>query len=105
MLGPAVGLEAGAPEDEVTADAIQRMLDDGAPTWPPRRVRRSRWLSLELQNEPSAEQRAAQRRAARRVFRVYCFACGRSSEVSVAPVRPGRCLQCGGTMLVDVAPD
>jgi hypothetical protein len=101
----AVGPEAGAPKDEVTAVAVQRMLDDGAPTWLPRRVRRSRWVPLELKNEPSAEERAAQRRAARRLFRVYCFACGRSSEVSVAPVRPGRCLQCGGTMLVDVAAD
>jgi hypothetical protein len=91
------------PEDD--AVAIERMLDDGAPAALPPRVRGSRWTPLHLPDEPSTEERAAQRRAARRVFRLYCFACGRSSEVSVAPVRPGRCLHCGGTMLVEVAPD
>jgi hypothetical protein len=91
------------PEDE--AVAIERMLDDGAPAGLPRRVRRSRWTPLQLADEPSAEERAAQRRTAKRVFRLYCFACGRSSEVSIAPARPGRCLHCGGTMLVEVTAD
>jgi hypothetical protein len=94
---------AAQPEDE--AVAIERMLDDGAPAGPPPRLRKSRWSPIYIPNEPSAEERAAQRRAARRVFRLYCFACGRSSEVSSAPVRPGRCLHCGGTMLVEVATD
>src|SRR5262245_58214498 len=52
--------------------------------------------------EPSAEARAAERRASRRVFRTYCVACGRSSEGLTAPARPGRCLTCGGTMLVEL---
>jgi DNA-directed RNA polymerase subunit RPC12/RpoP len=53
----------------------------------------------------TAETRAAERRAARRVFRTYCVACGRSSEGSNAPARPGRCAVCGGTMLVELSPD
>jgi len=55
--------------------------------------------------EPAASARAAERRAARRVFRTYCVACGRSSEGLSAPARPGRCAVCGGTMLVELAPD
>jgi len=94
-----------AAETEDEAISIERMLDDGAPLDLPPRGRRSRWSPVNLQDEPSAEERAAQRRAARRLFRLYCFACGRSSEVSIAPVRPGRCLHCGGTLLVEVAPD
>ena len=35
-------------------------------------------------------------------FRVYCFSCGRSTEVEVAPSRMGRCDACGGTMLVEL---
>ena len=96
---------AAEPEDEATATDIQRMLDDGAPTASPRRVRRPRWSLLDLAAEPPAAERAALRRAARRVFRVYCFACGRSSEVLVAPLRPGRCLHCDGTLLVEVVAD
>lgn len=94
---------AAQPEDE--AFAIERMVDDGAPAGLPPRARKSRWAPVHLQEEASAEERAAQRRVARRVFRLYCFACGRSSEVSIVPVRPGRCPHCGGTMLVEVAPD
>jgi hypothetical protein len=94
----------GDPAED--ANAIERMLDDGAPLRLEPRVRRSRWRPLVLQPEPSADERAAQRRAATRVYRLYCFACGRSTEVLVAPARPGRCLQCGGTMLLEaVAPD
>jgi hypothetical protein len=65
---------------------------------------------VNLDEESSAEERAAQaveraaqRRTDRRVFRLYCVACGRSSDVSIPPVRPGRCVHCGGTMLVEVA--
>ena len=90
-------------EDDSIDIAIERMLDDGAPADMVQRVRQSRWTPVRLPDEPSAEERAAQRRAARRVFRLYCFACGRSSEVSIVPVRPGRCLHCGGTMLVEMA--
>ena len=93
------------PEND--AVAIERMLDDGAPDNPnvTARMRTSRRSPLQLRDEPSAAERAAQRRATRRVFRVYCFACGRSSEVSVAPAQPGRCDHCGGTMLIEVASD
>jgi len=35
-------------------------------------------------------------------FRVYCFSCGRSTEVDVAPRRIDRCDVCGGTMLVEM---
>jgi hypothetical protein len=68
-------------------------------------VRRSRRSQLDIPDELSAEARAAERRAARRVFRLYCFSCGRSSESSVAPLRPSRCLTCGGTMLLELAAD
>ena len=35
-------------------------------------------------------------------YRVYCFACGRSSEVETAPRQMSRCDACGGTMLVEM---
>jgi hypothetical protein len=35
-------------------------------------------------------------------YRVYCFACGRSSEVEIAPRQMNRCDACGGTMLVEM---
>jgi hypothetical protein len=97
---PGIAVE---PEDESMAIAVERMLDDGAPIASRRRVRRSRWTPLRLTAEPSAAERAALRRAASRVLRLYCFACGRSREVSIAPVRPGRCEHCGGSMLVEMA--
>jgi ribosomal protein S27E len=94
---------AAEPEDE--ALAIDRMLDDGAPVdpWPP--VRRSRWSPVHLQDELPAAERAAQRRAARRLFRVYCVACGRSTDVHIVPARPARCVHCGGTMLAEMTAD
>jgi hypothetical protein len=36
-------------------------------------------------------------------YRVYCFSCGRSSEVDTAPRQVSRCEACGGTMLVEMA--
>ena len=96
------GVAAQPDEDAI---AIQRMLDDGAPADLPPRERSTRWAPVRLLDESSAEERAAQRRAARRVFRLYCVACTRSSEVLIAPLRPGRCQHCGGTMLVEVATD
>lgn len=71
----------------------------------PAHVRASRGSPLTLPDEPSAEERAALRRAARRVFRLYCLACGRSSEVLIAPAQAGRCEHCGGTMLLEFAGD
>jgi hypothetical protein len=94
-----------ADEPDEEASAIERMLDDGAPLGVPRRVRKSRWAPVQLQEEATAEERAERRRSARRVFRLYCFACGRSSEVSVAPARAGRCVHCGGTMVVEPTTD
>jgi DNA-directed RNA polymerase subunit RPC12/RpoP len=61
-------------------------------------------LDSSPEHEPSAAARAAERRAARRVFRLYCIACSRSSEVSTPPARSGRCSACGGTMLTELAP-
>ncbi|HLZ28764.1 MAG TPA: hypothetical protein VKV73_15725 [Chloroflexota bacterium] len=87
------------PEDETAAlpDA------EAVPFAPP--VRRTRMSHLDVQDEPTAEARAAERRAARRVFRLYCFSCGRSTESAAAPLRPGRCPTCGGTMLLELAAD
>jgi DNA-directed RNA polymerase subunit RPC12/RpoP len=87
------------PEDETAA-----LTDVEADSFAPR-ARRTRLSHLEVQDEPSAEARAAERRAARRVFRLYCFSCGRSTESSSAPLRPGRCPTCGGTMLLELAAD
>jgi hypothetical protein len=39
--------------------------------------------------------------AALRPYRLYCFACGRSSEVAIVPAHPGRCTACGGSMLTE----
>ena len=111
------------------AAAIGKMISEGAPDLfgPAMRVRRMSYVCAacgalkagpaahcgtcgsrsrhEYPVEPTAETRAAERRAARRVFRTYCVACGRSSEGLSAPARPGRCAVCGGTMLVELAPD
>ena len=67
------------------------------------RTRRTRASHFQVPDEPSAEERAAQRKAARRVFRLYCFACGRSTEGTTTPERAGRCPVCGGTMLLELA--
>ena len=93
------------PGDETVA--IERMLDDGSPlrVYRSAPARRSLRSPFRVVDELSAEQRAAQRRAARRVFRVYCVACGRSTESSVAPARVGRCSHCSGTMLVEMVGD
>jgi ATP-dependent Clp protease, protease subunit len=57
--------------------------------------------------EPSAEERAEKRRAARRTFRLYCVACGRSSESLTLPAFSSlsRCGHCGGTLLVEPTAD
>ena len=80
------------------------MAEAAAPpaTAQPRRGR-APWSTLESANEPSAEVRAAQRRAARVRFRAYCLACARSTERATAAGRPGRCQHCGGTILVEPA--
>src|SRR5450432_2209654 len=88
--------------EEYLAAAVEQVIQDG-PLPFQRRVRRSRMSNIQVESEPSAEIRAAERRAARRVFRLYCVACGRSSEGATAPVRTGRCPTCGGTMLLELA--
>jgi hypothetical protein len=85
------------------AGAIQRMLDDGAPSL--RRVRRQTTRSVQLITEPPPEERAALRRAARLQLRVYCLACGRSAEVPSAPAFALRCSHCRGTLLVEPTVD
>jgi rRNA maturation endonuclease Nob1 len=60
---------------------------------------------LDVESYASLAVRAAERRASRRVFRLYCVACGRSTESAAPPPRVGRCPVCGGTMLVELAPD
>jgi ribosomal protein L40E len=113
------------PDDD--AAPIQQMMSEGASDSPAVHVRRTSYVCavcgafkpgpaarcrtcgsrgrLDDPVEPSAAARATQRRAAQRVFRTYCVACGRSSEGLSAPARPGRCLTCGGTMLVELAPN
>jgi hypothetical protein len=54
-----------------------------------------------LHSDPPIEVRLAERRAALRPYRLYCFACGRSSEVAGVPAHPGRCTACGGSMLTE----
>jgi rRNA maturation endonuclease Nob1 len=68
-------------------------------------ARRSRASQFTIPDEPSAEERAALRKAARRIFRLYCFSCGRSTESTTTPGPAGRCPVCGGTMLLELAPD
>ena len=60
---------------------------------------------LAVEPEAAVEARAAERRAVRRVFRLYCVACGRSTEGPAPPPQVGRCPTCGGTMLVELATD
>ena len=89
------------PDEEVAT--IEPVLDPPVrdPLQP--RTRRTRASHFQVPDEPSAEERAAIRKAARRVFRLYCFACGRSTEGTTTPERAGRCPVCGGTMLLELA--
>jgi hypothetical protein len=76
-------------------------------TFQPRQPRapRSRADYFEVPDDPSAAERAARRRAARRLFRLFCIACARSSEGSTVAERPRRCTECGGTMVLEWAPE
>ncbi len=65
--------------------------------------RRTRASTFQIADEPSAEERAALRKAARHIFRLYCFACGRATESTTTPERAGRCPVCGGTMVLELA--
>jgi hypothetical protein len=90
------------PDEEVAT--IEPALDPAVrdPLQP--RTRRTRASHFQVPDEPSAEERAAQRKAARRIFRLYCFACGRSTESTTSPSeKAGRCPVCGGTMLLELA--
>ena len=66
--------------------------------------RNGRHRELDLVEEAPAEQRAAERHAVRMALRLYCVLCGRSETVERAPVRPGRCPSCGGTLLTELDP-
>ena len=95
-----VGVPGGS-EEVADALAIQRMVDDGAPVPLRRRAARA---TLRAQPappvvEPAAAETRARGWAVRQVFRLYCFACGRSLDSPTVPARPGRCSHCGGTML------
>jgi hypothetical protein len=85
------------------SDAIQRMLDDGAP--PLRDRQRQNQRSMRLSTEPPPEERAALRHAARLRLRVYCLACGRSADAPSEPGHVRRCRHCGGTLLVEPTSD
>ena len=90
------------PDAEVAPGQQAVEMQERDPLQP--RTRRSRVSHFAVPEEPSAEERAAQRKAARRVFRLYCFACGRSTEGTNTPERGGgRCPVCGGTMLLELA--
>jgi rRNA maturation protein Nop10 len=83
--------------------AVKSGPDDEAAL--PPRTRRSRANRYEVPIEPTAEEREASIRAARPVYRLSCFACGRSTDVATPPPRPGRCPNCGGTLLLELATD
>jgi hypothetical protein len=89
--------------DEATA--IQRMLDDGAPTPLLHVAHRSPPRPLHLMDEPSAQMRSALRKATRHQYRLYCVACARSGAHASAPPRAQRCPHCGGTMIPELAAD
>jgi hypothetical protein len=91
-----------APFDE--GAAIERMLDDGAPTPPEPGLRVSSPKGRTFV-EPSAQERIAQRRAVRNVFWLHCVACSRTTEPVTAPPRPQRCAHCGGTMIAQLVTD
>jgi len=96
MSGMAVEPDEGVATIEQALDATVR-----DPLEP--RMRRTRASHFQVPDEPPAEERAALRKAARRIFRLYCFACGRSTEGTTTPGRAGRCPVCGGTMLLELA--
>jgi hypothetical protein len=94
-------------EDQDDALAIQRMLDDGAPIPARRRVAHASMKTRPAQPlvEPPAAERRARGSAVRRLFRLYCFACGRSLESPTVPARLDRCIHCGGTMVRELTAD
>jgi hypothetical protein len=94
-------------DDQDDALAIQRMLDDGAPIPFRRRAAQTRTKTHSAGPvvEPPAPEQRARGWAVQRVFRLYCFACGRTIEEPSVPARPGRCLHCGGTMLRELTAD
>jgi hypothetical protein len=78
------------------------MVTDNMPR--ARRTSNGSRAELRLPVEAPPEERAAERRATRMQLRMYCVMCGRSATVSRAPAHPGRCLNCGGTMLIEFDP-
>ncbi|SRR6266851_178718 len=96
---PAAIEDRPAPYDE--SAAIERMLDDGAPTPHELRLRKS----LPKAHDLSAQERIAERRAVRNVFWLHCIACARTTEPVSTPPRPQRCAHCGGTMIAQLVTD
>lgn len=82
-------------------DKTWRMMVEPATDDNEAQSRKSRRTPFELLDEPLAEARAAERRAARIRFRIYCIACGRATEAAAPPPRTSRCEHCSGTMLVE----
>jgi hypothetical protein len=88
--------------------AWERMIDDGGPApvlsvppvAAPEQKRSTR--PFQLIDEPAAAERAEQRRAARRVFRLGCMACGRAVEPATPVARSARCPHCGGSLLLEL---
>jgi hypothetical protein len=64
----------------------------------PGRVPRATTLQADI--DPTLPVALTKRRQV--TFRIYCFACGRASEMDVVPPRIDRCEACGGTMLVEM---
>lgn len=105
MAGMAVDSNNDEDLDVKPAQANGASLPpDDAASLPPR-TRRSRANRYEVPIEPTAEEREASIRAARPVYRLSCFACGRATDVATPPPRPGRCPNCGGTLLLELATD
>ncbi|MDQ6671077.1 MAG: hypothetical protein M3069_10050 [Chloroflexota bacterium] len=87
------------PENEGATPSMRQPVGEELSRPAKPRVRRTRLSHAEVQEELPALLRAP----SRRVFRLYCFSCGRSTESTAAPPRPGRCPTCGGTMLLELA--
>jgi hypothetical protein len=103
ITGDAASLEVPVEADAL---AIQRMLDDGAPVPPRQRATRTmKTRPAQSVVDPSAAEQRGRGWAVRQVFRLYCFACGRSLESPTTSARPGRCVHCGGTMLRELTAD
>ena len=67
------------------------------------RIRKSRGARIGMPRAAEDIEWGDEARADEHVFRLNCFACGRSIEASAATARAGRCNHCGGTMVMELA--